>query len=114
LQIEKLSVSASGGSASKRPSLQNPFSVSSSSSGGSSTGAGFVSASGYPQFTNFTAGFKDLLDYVFIPANSGLHVLRTAPLPSEEELRERTALPSAVYPSDHVALALDLTFAGDE
>jgi len=104
-QLQGLHVSTDSGSI-KRPCLQNPFSVSSNSSG-----AGLVSASGYPQFTNFTGGFKDLLDYVFMSADSGLDVLRTAPLPSEEALGARTALPSAVYPSDHVALALDLTFS---
>ena len=50
------------------------------------------SAAGYPQYTNFTSGFRDLLDYVFV--ETAARVARVAPFPGEQELREHTALPS--------------------
>ena len=66
-----------------------------------------VSSAGYPKFTNYTAGFKDLLDYVFTQP----HLVRTravAPFPTEERLKEHTALPCIDAPSDHLAVLVDL------
>ncbi|KAM3959054.1 2',5'-phosphodiesterase 12 [Aphomia sociella] len=67
------------------------------------------SACGTPPFTNFTDGFADCLDYIFYD-KSCLEVEQVVPLPSEEELRVHTALPSIVFPSDHIALISDLRF----
>jgi mRNA deadenylase 3'-5' endonuclease subunit Ccr4 len=71
------------------------------------------SASGYPQFTNFTAGFKDVLDYMFVPSYgpyAHLRPVRIAPMPTEARLEKDRAIPSATFPSDHVALAVDLAW----
>lgn len=65
------------------------------------------SACGTPQYTNFTSGFADCLDYIFYQ-KSNLKVTQVVPLPSNEELTQYTALPSIVAPSDHVALISDL------
>jgi len=98
-----------------KPTLHNPFRKKSSSEDGASNNLSSLrSASGYPQFTNYTAFFKDVLDYIFVGADStgGLHplqVLRTAPFPSEAQLGARVALPSLAHPSDHVAIAVDLS-----
>ncbi|KAL4704065.1 hypothetical protein ACJJTC_001987 [Scirpophaga incertulas] len=67
------------------------------------------SACGTPPFTNFTAGFADCLDYIFYDKSS-LKVEQVIPLPSVEELQAHTALPSIVFPSDHIALVADLGF----
>ncbi|XP_013200463.1 2',5'-phosphodiesterase 12 [Amyelois transitella] len=67
------------------------------------------SACGTPPFTNFTAGFADCLDYIFYD-KSTLEVQQVVPFPSEEELRANIALPSVVFPSDHIALISDLRF----
>ncbi|XP_059048899.1 2',5'-phosphodiesterase 12 [Achroia grisella] len=67
------------------------------------------SACGTPPFTNFTAGFADCLDYIFYD-KSNLEVVQVVPLPSEEELRVHIALPSIVFPSDHIALISDFQF----
>ncbi len=91
-----------------RPELLNPFRT--------AIGKCMTSASGYPQFTNYTPFFKDILDYIFITCeDSGigchpLRVLRTAPFPNERQLGARVGLPNLAHPSDHVALALDLCF----
>jgi mRNA deadenylase 3'-5' endonuclease subunit Ccr4 len=72
-----------------------------------------LSAAGYPQFTNFTVGFKDVLDYIFVPRQGpygALEPLRIAPMPSEQRLGRDGAIPSASFPSDHVALAVDLSY----
>ncbi|XP_045471233.1 2',5'-phosphodiesterase 12 isoform X1 [Harmonia axyridis] len=65
------------------------------------------SACGTPQFTNFTSGFADCLDYIFYQ-KTNLKITQVVPLPSNEELTQYTALPSIVAPSDHVALISDL------
>lgn len=39
--------------------------------------------------------------------------LQVVPLPSIEELQAHTALPSIVFPSDHIALVSDLQFIRD-
>ncbi|XP_044752653.1 2',5'-phosphodiesterase 12 [Coccinella septempunctata] len=65
------------------------------------------SACGTPQYTNFTSGFADCLDYIFYQ-KTNLKVTQVVPLPSNEELTQHTALPSIVAPSDHVALISDL------
>ncbi|KAK9879423.1 hypothetical protein WA026_006490 [Henosepilachna vigintioctopunctata] len=66
-----------------------------------------ASACGTPQFTNFTSGFADCLDYIFYQTNN-LKVTQVVPLPSNEELTQNTALPSIVFPSDHIALISDI------
>ena len=68
-----------------------------------------VSAAGLPAFTNYTRDFKDLLDYIFIE-QSAFEVVRVAPFPAEAILAAQTALPSEFFPSDHVAIAVDLRF----
>lgn len=65
------------------------------------------SACGTPKYTNFTAGFADCLDYIFYEKNN-LGVAQVVPLPSHEEVTQHTALPSIVFPSDHISLVSDL------
>lgn len=61
------------------------------------------SACGTPVYTNYTAGFADCLDYIFYD-KANLDVEQVVPLPSVDELKLHTALPSVVFPSDHIAL----------
>lgn len=67
------------------------------------------SACGTPKYTNFTAGFQDCLDYIFYDKTK-LAVEQVIPLPTNEELTQNTALPSIVFPSDHLSLVADLRF----
>ncbi|XP_022123100.2 2',5'-phosphodiesterase 12 [Pieris rapae] len=67
------------------------------------------SACGTPQYTNFTAGFAECLDYIYYDVNN-LEVEQVVPFPSVEELRAHIALPSIVFPSDHIAVVSDLKF----
>ena len=69
-----------------------------------------ASACGTPRYTNFTVGFSDCLDYIFYPKGD-LRVRQVVPFPSEEELRANVALPSVVFPSDHIACVADMEFA---
>ena len=68
-----------------------------------------ISAAGFPLYSNYTKHFKDILDYIYIE-NDKCEILRVAPFPSEAVLSERTALPSKVFPSDHIAVAVDIKF----
>ena len=94
----------------------------------------FFSAAGTPKYTNYTEGFKDCLDYIFLEEGSAtveqvlqysilyqqfsyflpnfldLRISRTqvVPFPTEEELELHTAIPSIVMPSDHMAVVVDV------
>uniref|UniRef100_A0A182N0M5 2',5'-phosphodiesterase 12 n=1 Tax=Anopheles dirus TaxID=7168 RepID=A0A182N0M5_9DIPT len=69
-----------------------------------------ASACGCPDFTNYTVGFKACIDYIFYQQGA-LHVNDVIPMPSEEELAMYEALPSPVFPSDHIALVANLQWA---
>ncbi len=58
-------------------------------------------------YTNFTVGFKACLDYIFSDGRL-LSVDRVIPLPDHSEVTANIALPSVVFPSDHLALVCDL------
>ncbi|XP_011313372.1 2',5'-phosphodiesterase 12 isoform X2 [Fopius arisanus] len=68
-----------------------------------------ASACGTPDYTNFTVDFADCLDYIFYQTNN-LQVTQVVPMPSKEELSLHKAIPSIVFPSDHVAICADLTW----
>jgi mRNA deadenylase 3'-5' endonuclease subunit Ccr4 len=65
----------------------------------------------YSYYTNYTTDFKDILDYIYFDATT-MEVLRVHPFPPEAELRRDTAIPSEVFPSDHVAVVVDLNYRG--
>ena len=69
-----------------------------------------ISAAGYPPFTNYTRDFKMTLDYIFVESDK-MEVVAIAPLPSENILSENIALPSIVFPSDHISLVVDVLLA---
>ena len=60
-------------------------------------------------YTNYTRGFKDVLDYIFIDRDA-LRVHRVLPFPTLEEMSAEIALPSSNRPSDHVAVVVDIEF----
>ena len=68
-----------------------------------------ISAAGFPPHSNYTRDFKDVLDYIYIEPKH-FKVVRVAPFPSEEVLSRNTALPSCAFPSDHLAVIVDLEF----
>ncbi|XP_055844280.1 2',5'-phosphodiesterase 12 [Episyrphus balteatus] len=68
-----------------------------------------ASACGTPKYTNFTHAFAACLDYIFYQTDR-LTVEEVIPLPSDEQLKTHTAIPSVVFPSDHVALVTVLKF----
>ncbi|XP_018497694.1 2',5'-phosphodiesterase 12 [Galendromus occidentalis] len=68
------------------------------------------SACGTPEFTNYTVEFKACLDYIF--HSEEIAVDSIVPLPSEDLLahEEYKAIPSPIFPSDHLALVANLKF----
>lgn len=69
-----------------------------------------ASACGTPEYTNFTVEFADCLDYIFYDTTK-LQVTQVVPMPSNEELTLHKAIPSVVFPSDHVAICADLKWS---
>jgi hypothetical protein len=68
-------------------------------------------SSAYPDstpFTNFTETFNGCLDYIF--AGPTLQLVSVEPLLTLEEASRHTALPSPVWPSDHLLLAATFAF----
>ncbi|XP_055601434.1 2',5'-phosphodiesterase 12 [Uranotaenia lowii] len=67
----------------------------------------FQSACGCPKFTNYTVGFQACIDYIYYQCDK-LKVNDIVPFPAEEELMAYDAIPSPVFPSDHIALGASL------
>ncbi len=63
----------------------------------------------YRYYTNYTADFKDILDYIYIDSDN-LTPLLVHPFPSEAELSRAIAIPSDIFPSDHIAIVTDLQY----
>ncbi|XP_050526660.1 2',5'-phosphodiesterase 12 isoform X2 [Daktulosphaira vitifoliae] len=57
-------------------------------------------------YSNFTQTFSGLLDYIYF-TNEHLDVIQTLSMPLHEEVIEEGGLPSAKFPSDHLALIAD-------
>lgn len=99
----------------------------------------FQSACGTPEFTNFTPHFSGCLDYIFYQCdnltvkqvrndgekkrdvghgslvkftNSMMYCFHSQviPFPLKEDVVKHVAIPSVVFPSDHVALVADLAW----
>lgn len=77
----------------------------------------YVSACGFPDVSNYTKDFKDLLDYIFIfPNEYDVSKCYVLPTPTDliemhkdvDEENNDCALPSPYYPSDHLPLVVDL------
>ncbi|GIL98257.1 hypothetical protein Vretimale_3659 [Volvox reticuliferus] len=56
-------------------------------------------------YTNYTSGYKALLDYVWYE-DPALRVVRSVPIPTEAELG--SFIPSPAFPSDHLAVIYDM------
>lgn len=65
------------------------------------------SAYGAPKCTTRTLDFVKCVDYIFYQSDR-LQVEQVIELPTDEELEENGAIPSIVFPSDHIALVADL------
>jgi 2',5'-phosphodiesterase len=61
------------------------------------------------QWTNYSLGFKAIIDHIFVDSKA-LRVIGTIPQPSEAEFSKDVAIPSAVFPSDHVPIIAELDF----
>jgi 2',5'-phosphodiesterase len=69
-----------------------------------------ISACGTPEYTNFTPDFQGCLDYIYVDRNQ-LKVDRVVPLIEHEEIIAGTAIPNERFPSDHLALVCDISYA---
>ena len=55
-----------------------------------------------PPFTNYTKTFQGTLDHII--HNKQLRLLSILDIPDESEVKKEVALPSKLFPSDHVRL----------
>lgn len=58
------------------------------------------------EYTNYAGNFHEQLDYIFI--DSTMDVICVIPMPEHSEVEQHIALPSVVFPSDHIAQICDL------
>ncbi|KAG2383560.1 hypothetical protein C9374_004231 [Naegleria lovaniensis] len=97
-----------------RQKLTNPL----SSSGGFSLYKKVIGEE--PPFTNYTKNYKGCLDYVFqfdhvfnndfhVESPTHVSVCKALEMISQERASEYEALPSDMFPSDHVALCFDIS-----
>ncbi|XP_071149413.1 2',5'-phosphodiesterase 12-like [Mytilus edulis] len=71
-----------------------------------SHGLDLTNSCGILDYTNYARSFHEQLDYIFI--DSTMDVLRVIPMPEHSEVEQHIALPSVVFPSDHIAQICDL------
>mmetsp|Transcript_6521 Transcript_6521/g.10133 ORF Transcript_6521/g.10133 Transcript_6521/m.10133 type:complete len:679 (-) Transcript_6521:32-2068(-) len=69
-------------------------------------------SSGEPKYTNYTGHFVGTLDYILHSKNS-LVVNSTLDVDNEELVSAHTALPSPLYPSDHICLVSEIDWLLD-
>ena len=62
-----------------------------------------------PKYTNYTGSFVGVLDYIFF-TRTHLRCVACMDVDDESQLRQHTALPSPMYPSDHISLVSTLEF----
>uniref|UniRef100_A0A7S4LJ36 Endonuclease/exonuclease/phosphatase domain-containing protein n=1 Tax=Eutreptiella gymnastica TaxID=73025 RepID=A0A7S4LJ36_9EUGL len=60
-----------------------------------------------PEYTNLVGGFEGVLDYIFFHPGR-LEAIHALPVPPRAVVEQNTALPSPIFPSDHVAVVADL------
>ncbi|VDI73200.1 2',5'-phosphodiesterase [Mytilus galloprovincialis] len=61
---------------------------------------------GIVEYTNYAGNFHEQLDYIFI--DSTMDMICVIPMPEHSEVKQHIALPSVVFPSDHIAQICDL------
>ena len=56
-----------------------------------------------PKFTNYCPDFKGTLDHILYNS-SALEVLELLEMPPDEAITKEVALPSTIFPSDHLRI----------
>ena len=56
-----------------------------------------------PKYTNYTANFQGTLDHLFFNTDR-LTVTHLLDIPDEREVKRETAIPSTLFPSDHLRI----------
>ena len=63
---------------------------------------------GFPDFTNYTPGYKGTLDHILY--SDGLATISLGKIPSKEDFKHISGIPNRDYPSDHLPLIAELAF----
>ena len=64
------------------------------------------SGCGIVPYSNYTSGFHAMLDYIYYDLDT-LKVTQVIPPPDHKDVEFHIALPSIVFPSDHIAQICD-------
>ena len=72
-------------------------------------GLSLKTAIGFPEFTNYVDAFQGDLDWILV-GDAALEPVAHAPFPSAEEVTRNVAMPSEVWPSDHVSCVADIAW----
>jgi len=70
-------------------------------------GEGLHNATGCPAYTNYTQHFHGCLSYIW--TSDHLQVDKVIPLPDDSLVKKYVAIPSAICPSDHLPIIVDVT-----
>jgi len=65
--------------------------------------AGTDVESRYPEYTNYTVKFKGTLDHLFYNADH-VKLLKLLEMPSHDDVKKQEAIPSNLFPSDHLRM----------
>jgi len=65
----------------------------------------------YPPVTHFVPNFVGTLDHILMDSAT-FELVRSAPMPTLEDLNQDTGMPSSKLPSDHVSVVADLRLSG--
>ena len=72
-------------------------------------GLSLQTAIGYPEFTNYVDAFQGDLDWILV-GSAVLEPVAHAPFPDKKEVTRHVAMPSEVWPSDHVSIVADIAW----
>jgi mRNA deadenylase 3'-5' endonuclease subunit Ccr4 len=62
----------------------------------------------HPSFTNYTQYFKETIDYIFY--SQSMRLIKILKLPTLEEVKKESYLPSSCFPSDHIKLYAEFLY----
>lgn len=70
---------------------------------------GVSSSEGYPDVSNYTFGFKSMIDHIFYSGRT-LKLTAIKKMPNFEDLENYVGFPCEHFPSDHLPIGVELDY----